>query len=258
MRRVRVWLFLATSFHSSHDAIVVTRYVGGHPGPQTGACFVYDHSIAPGNGEQWKAMPSLPEGRAGGGMEKSKARNAIYYAGGAVRPTRWTTVDHPHTWMLPLDGSSGWRATVDIPFLANHMSYVTAVDHRGAERHFFVGGQTGENERTGNVDHNYEWDANKEIWLQRQKLPFPRGHASSSTRAISCGFIMIAGTANVVGPIRDITYYDIPSDKWTKIGELSNSIKTPVCDIDFVNGYLYCETGWVTGRFSTRIRIQAQ
>jgi hypothetical protein len=32
--------------------------------------------------------------------------------------------------------------------------------------------------------------------------------ATASTRAVSCGFIIIAGTSNLIGKIMDISYYD--------------------------------------------------
>jgi hypothetical protein len=39
----------------------------------------------------------------------------------------------------------GWAAKAPIPFAAYHMSFVTAHDDKGNERHYFVGGQVGEN-----------------------------------------------------------------------------------------------------------------
>jgi uncharacterized membrane protein len=87
-------------------------------------------------------------------------------------------------------------------------------------------------------------------------MPFPRGHASSSTTAVSCGFIMVGGITNGTGKTKDIMYYDIPSNTWTKVGENWFGVNTPVCAIDFVRGHLLCETGWATGRFSSRVLIE--
>jgi hypothetical protein len=230
------------------------RFIGGHPGPHTDACFVYDHAIAPGSGNQWSSLPPLPSGRSGGGLDYSGTLNALIYAGGAQRDSNY--VDFPHTWMYVLGSSAGWVRKTDIPFLSNHMSYVSAVDHLGRERLYFLGGQMAEDESDGNIDDNYEYDPINDTWIERARMPFARGHASSSTQAISCGYIVVAGTRNGTGRTRDISYYDIPTDTWTKIGDLDAAINTPVCDIDFVRGYLYCETGWVGSMYSSRIRIE--
>ena len=85
-------------------------------------------------------------------------------------------------------------------------------------------------------------------------MPFTRGHASSSTRAMGCGFIIAGGSTNENGKTKDISFYDITTDTWTKIGELPNAINTPVCDIG-VDGYLYCESGWPNGTFSHKRKI---
>jgi hypothetical protein len=196
----------------------------------------------------------LPDGRGGGGLDYSKALNALVYSGGALRNPGF--VDQPHTWVYVLGSSAGWVRKADIPFLANHMSFVSAVDNLGGERLFYLGGQKEWMEGNGNVAFNYEYDAVNDRWTRRADMPFPRGHASSSTRAVSCGYIVVAGTTNGTGKTSDISYYDIPTNKWTKIGDLDAKINTPVCDIDFVNGYLYCETGWVSGSYSSRIRFQ--
>jgi hypothetical protein len=237
---------------------LVLRFVGGHPGRHTDACFVYDHSIAPGSGQQWKALPPLPIGRSGGSLLHLKERNALFYTGGAERPKASVYIDYANSWMLPLDNASttGWMNKMDLPFLSNHMSYVAAKDDLGNDRYYVLAGQLGENEHNGNIDLNYEYDAVREAWVERQKMPFPRGHASSSTIAVSCGFIMVGGITNLTGKTKDIMYYDIPSNTWTKVGESWFGVNTPVCAIDFVRGHLLCETGWATGRFSSRIRIE--
>jgi N-acetylneuraminic acid mutarotase len=224
--------------------------VGAHPGPHTDACFVYDHAEMPG--KQWKSLPPLPIGRAGGGMHYIKSRNAIFFAGGAIEDGKF--VDFPDSWLLPLDGSSGWQKMKDMPFLANHMGYVTARDNVGAEHYYFLGGQLSGNEATGNIDTNYEYDAASNVWIERQKMIFPRGHATSSALAISCGFIIVAGTTNGTGHTKEIHYYDIPSNTWTKIGDNFFGVNSPVCAI--ANGFLTCETGWSDGFFSSRVRIE--
>lgn len=235
---------------------VSISYLGGHPGPHIPTCLVYDHSIPPGNGSQWETLPSLPDGRAGGGLVYIESTNSLLYAGGAERPVEGVAdaLDYKDAWIYSFE-SMNWTTKEDIPFLSNHMSFSLAKDEEGSTHYFFVGGQIGENEQTGNVDSNYEWDVAGERWIQRQDMAFTRGHASSSTRGISCGFIIAGGSTNEFGQTKDISYYDVLSDSWTSIGELPQQLNTPVCDIDFENGYLYCETGEVGDSFSYRRRI---
>lgn len=180
-------------------------------------------------------------------MVYSPERNALIFAGGAERPVPGNpnAEDYQHAWMYEFGKANlGWQELTDIPFLANHMSYVTTKDASGKSRLYFVAGQVGENEKSGNVKDNYEFDVASETWIQRKDMPFTRGHASSSTNGVPCGYIIAGGSTNEMGKTADIHYYDIGSDSWTKIGELPGSVNTPVCDIDFEGGMYWCETGW--------------
>ena len=173
--------------------------------------------------------------------------------------------------MLSLNNTSaGWQQKAESPFHANHMGFVTIRDAQGREHHFFVGGQNGENEKTGNFDDNWEYIVASDEWVKHVPLPFPRGHAGSSTRAIGCGYLQVAGSTNggdiggawgnlSSGKTTDISFYDFSTNTWTKLGDLTNPINTPVCVVspDSAEGrWLYCETGWSGGRFSKRRRIQ--
>jgi N-acetylneuraminic acid mutarotase len=171
-------------------------------------------------------------------------------------------LDYPDSWLLPLNSgiNATWISKPNLPFLSNHMSYVSAKGDHGVERYFFLGGQLGGNEYNGNRDDLYEYDAVNETWTEWQKMTFPRGHASASTVAVSCGFIVAGGAINSgVDGLRqqtsDVSYYDIPSNTWTHIGHLSQNVR-PFCAIDFVNNYLYCETGSLSSKYSSRIRIE--
>jgi hypothetical protein len=231
-------------------------YAGGGIGLQTDVCMVYNHSIPPGAAKQWSLIAKLPDGRAGGGMVYDSTLNALIFSGGAKRPIaqQRSAVDYNSTWLYNLSNpSTGWVVRAPIPFHANHMSFVTAIDAIGKERHYFTGGQMGENEPDGNQAAHFEYDAINDQWFERHFMTIPRSHAASSTRAIGCGFIMVAGCTNGGVKIADISYYDIPTDTWTSIGNLSDAINTPVCDIG--SGVLYCDTGWDSGRFSKKIGI---
>jgi hypothetical protein len=191
-------------------------------------------------------MAPLPRPRSGGGMVFDPDRNALIYAGGAERPKVGNAhaVDRPHAWMYEF-ATGAWRDVPDLPFVGNHISYTTTKDASGKVRHFFTGGQIGENEITGNLADHYEWDAVNLTWTPRAKQPFARSHASSSTNGVPCGYIIAGGSTNEFGgKTNNITYYDIAPDSWTKIGELPGAVKTPVCGIDFVGGMYYCETAW--------------
>jgi hypothetical protein len=248
-------LVLSPGFSHSAYALVGKKvylcggYLGPSPGRDFKECVVYDHSVAPGSGKQWSNITSLPDGRGGAGMIYDKIRNALYFASGADRAQGTTkSYDKPDTWMYDLNNPElGWVPKANIPFQANHMSFVTAKDSTGQDHHFFLGGQAGENESFGNTAKNYEWDSVNERWIERADMLSDRGHFSSSTRAIGCGFIIAAGTSNGVGSITDISYYDIDSNKWTKIGDMWKAMNTPICDIaKFENGemWLYCDGHW--------------
>lgn len=79
---------------------------------------------------------------------------------------------------------------------------VTTTDENGMERHFFLAGQRGEDEFFSNNNENYEWDVASESWTRRQNMEHTRGHASSSTTPVDCGFIIAGGSSNNFGKIR--------------------------------------------------------
>jgi hypothetical protein len=100
----------------------------------------------------------------------------------------------------------------------------------GKERHFILGGQRNGNELAGNSKEVYEYIVEKENWYQHPDMLLTRGHASSSTRAFGCGFVISGGTTNEVDQTTEIHYYDIPSQTWSVVGHLPKAANTPVCD----------------------------
>jgi N-acetylneuraminic acid mutarotase len=223
-------------------------YVGGGHGPTTNACYVLD--ITKPSGQQWASFASLPDrGRAGGGMVYDSATNSLIFAGGAVREFQNDLAkDFNNTWMYSLSNSqNGWVAQAPIPYTGNHMSFVTARDSANNQRHFFLAGQKAEGEANDNIASNFEYIVANNTWIARQSLPFPRGHASSSTRAYGCGFLVVAGCKNGSIKISDVTYYEIDSNTWTKIGDYAVALNTPVCDIHLPTNTMYCEGGRIPG-----------
>jgi hypothetical protein len=159
----------------------------------------------------------------------------------AVRPKagKSASIDYFNTWTYDLaQGDAGvWVSQDDIPFSGNHIMYTRASDEMGMERFYVMGGQMAEDEKYGNIDLMYEFvpsmpKGKNQQWIQRASMAMKRGHASASTRAYGCGLIMLGGTTNrPIGKIDSIDYYDIPSNTWTKIGNLGEAENTPVCDI---------------------------
>jgi hypothetical protein len=235
---------LIRSTHLLTQLLYLWQYLGGHPGQATNKCRVFDHSKAPGKG-QWSSFPDLPGPRGGGGMVYDSVRNSLVFAAGATRPVVGSanTIDHPTTWTISLsEPGAQWVQKADIPFTANHMAFTSAKDSSGSQHLYFMGGQTSEQEANGNNQLLYEWVSSSESWVRRQDMLKSRGHASSSTKGYGCGFFTIAGTSNGLGKIPDIDYYDSGSNSWTKIGDLGNSLNTPVCDaVTLDDGdWLYC------------------
>lgn len=235
---------IATGITHAATVVIGTKmymcggYEGRPPGPHVANCFIYDHSKAPGTG-QWSHFTPLPNnGSAGGGMIYDTLMNALYYSGGAQRLKSGSRVayDQNHTWKFSFDNpTAGWVESSPIPYTANHQSCVT-VRFQGQERHFFAGGQMGENEKYGNVADTVEFIASTETWVRRTPMPYARSHTTTSMRAIGCGFIVAGGSINSshsrLQRTSEILYYDIPSDTWTYIGNMPVEGATPKMYID--------------------------
>jgi hypothetical protein len=229
-------------------------YVGPSPGPDSQICLKYDHAAS--TGTQWSFLPPLPGGRGGSGMFYMKETNSLLFATGAVRqPDVW--VDYNQTWELDFDNMTNkWQSLQYIPYAANHIGHVTA-KYQGRNRYFMLGGQIAWDEGNGNVADNYEWDNISRKWIKRKSMPYARGHISSSTVAYGCGFFIAGGSLNNHSRTADITYYGIDTDSFQSVGNLTQPVNTPVCDVAYLTtgNYLYCMTGPFATGFSWRIRI---
>lgn len=225
-------------------------FYGGNPGVHVPDCYVYDHTKQPGK-KQWSKIRALPKGgTGGGGMIYDTATNALYYAAGGTRDKENPTRDindvnafYKYNFDNP---SAGWVNLGACPYNANHISAVTAFDQSGNERHYFLGGQIGKDECRSNLNHVYEWNAVTAKWTQRANIPFPRGHAPSSVVPIGCGFVMAGGSINsrtgCYAQTSDISFYNIETNSWKSIGNLSNTVNAPVCAIGN-DGYFYHISG---------------
>lgn len=258
----------------SHTAVVIIGmkayicggYVGGSPGPSYDKCWVYDHGVQPKTTGQWSTFPSLPANltnngtRAGAAMFYNEATNTLIFTAGASRPgNTLVTIDHDDTLTISLSNvAEGWKRSGVSPFMANHIGKVTVKAYDGKQRHYMLGGQHKEDEGNGNTNLVYELDGTTLQWTQRKNMTFARGHFSESAVPYKdCGFFIAGGAINTGGGGRlqtsDISYYDIRTDTWTFVGNLTRKINTPVCTI--FDGYFYCQSGLPGGYFSKRVKI---
>jgi hypothetical protein len=137
----------------------------------------------------------------------------------------------------------------NIIYKANHISHVTCT-YQGKKRYYYLGGQKVQSEANGNLNDLVEWDQITKSWIRRMNMTLARGHASASTIAYGCGFIMMAGAINSGNSslLRTdiISYYGIDTDTWTDIGKLPSKLTTPVCDMAynvFGSDWIHCQTG---------------
>jgi hypothetical protein len=230
-------------------------YVGGTPGPDSDICLKFTPN-AP-SGKQWSFLPNMTEGRGGGGVNHIKETNSLIYSTGATRRNK-VTVDHNTTYELFLNNlTAGWIRRADNIYKGNHASHVTVI-YKGRPRYYWGGGQMGREEWVGNVNDLVEWDQPSKSWIRRANMTLARGHASSSTVPYGCGFLMMGGSINTGTKTPDVAFYSTDTDRWTSIGNLSEKMNTPVCDIvrNLNNSdWVYCQTGPVASTFHIRRRI---
>jgi N-acetylneuraminic acid mutarotase len=230
-------------------------FIGGFPYATSDICYMYTHTNPIGT--QWTTFTSIPGVRAGGGMIYDKERNSLLFYAGASRHNKFdlqTKVDHDDVWELSLSNLNGsWTPKASIPYSANHVGSTT-VQYEGQQHHFVLGGQIGSNEPNDNVNLVYQYNSTDDTWIQRQSMPFARGHFSGSVEPYkSCGFLISGGAINGGRITNDISYYSILHNNWTKLGTLPIPRNTPICVIK--GGYYYCQSGYVRGSFSYRRRI---
>ena len=244
----------------------------GYPGPVQSDCFVFNRSAAPN--EQYTRLPNLPAPRAGAGLTYDAVHNALILAGGTRRNVtldKITIFDTNSTFVLYLnDTAAGWKIGSPKPYGGNHISFVTfnvTCSHETPmPRHYFFGGQIGQNESKGNLNQVYEYMLGNDTWVPRKFMPYGRGHVGTSAMAFGCGFVIAGGAINVnttsngLLTTDDLSYYNSYNDSWISIGKLYIKIKTPVCGIANMptpvsKHYMYCTTGYRLYTFRREIKL---
>lgn len=243
----------------------------GYPGPVQSDCFVFDRNGTPN--AQYIRIPSLPEPRAGAGMIYDILHHALIFVGGTRRNVTKAKdiMDTNTTFILYLNNTAaGWTSNAKPkPYSGNHISFVSVNDTcsntaQGIQRHYFFGGQMGQNESNSNLKSIYEYILLNDTWIPRSAMPFGRGHTGTSSMAFGCGFLVAGGAVNSgtnqLVQTDDISYYSSYNDTWTSIGKLYNKMKTPICSITFIplpigKHYMFCTTGYRFYTYRREIKL---
>lgn len=228
----------------------VGGYLGSHPGKSSKSAWRYDIE-----NDTWSRLPNIPERRAGGGLILVFKRYLIYTSG-VDRPENSMAIhnDKPDTWRLDLENlENGW--TDDFAPIAKPRNHMGAVASCG--RFFFVGGQEGSNEHTGNLVNVDEYDPIKKKWVNGvAQLPEKVGHISASVMPYKCGILVVGGFGQERAKRSDVLWWDPQENKWLIIGQFPTQVATPVCGLLYSR--LTCGTGEATRMnevFTTFLKI---
>lgn len=200
-------------------------YLGTHPGPSVTSCFRYNALS-----NIWDNLPGLPMRSAGGALLYHATTNSLVFAGGALREAGLEPViDRKETYTLSLhDLEKGWKRMADMPHPRNHMAGAMV-----GTRLFFVGGQLGTDEYSGNTNHTQEFIVEENKWVERADVPYPVGHVSASTPAYGPGFFVIGGVINGRKKTNKVLYYNMNEDKYYDVGHYPVGVQTPVCGVAY-------------------------
>lgn len=217
-------------------------YWASHPGHSVSNVLCYDATR-----DYWWKLPNLPGDRAGGGLI-IRGRTLIYAGGGdRAYNSLKLHIDHGDGWWLEIDKPwRNWRRIQkSMPDPRNHMGAVSTCG-----RLFWVGGQHGEDEVSGNRRSVSEFVPGAGIWRQATKLPYPLGHISASVMPYACGILVIAGVSRNKRRVTDVRWYSPKNRKWFHVGYYPFKVATPVCGIH--KDTVMCATG---GHWSIRNRV---
>ncbi|PXF39383.1 hypothetical protein BWQ96_10936 [Gracilariopsis chorda] len=203
------------------------------PGRSVGSCYMFSYGE-----RKWETIPKLPLAVGGGGMVYISQLDSLLFSSGMIRQQdEWHGIDSTHSYMLDLKNmGAGWVRKADIPNPRNHMSGVSVLG-----RYFFVGGQKGADEESGNQRSVHEYDYSNDKWIEKESIPVPLGHISASTFQYGRGFITVAGITDGRRPIAKVHYYDAVKNIWSELGFYPRQVQSVVCGPS--NDAIHCSTG---------------
>ncbi len=217
-------------------------FLGRHPGKSVRSVWRYDLVL-----NRWTKLPDLPGPRGGGGLVLV-GRRWLVYSGGVNRPYNSISVhiDHATTWSLDTEHlDKGWRNdSAPIPLARNHLAAVTSCG-----RHYWVAGQKGNNEVSGNTRAVTEYIPWQRKWITQPPraiyyLPNPFGHVSASVLPYRCGIIVVGGIGQRRKLRNQVLWWNRQTNKWHVIGVFPKPVATPVCGL--IGNHLICGTGETT------------
>jgi len=204
-------------------------YVGDSPGPATDQVWRYSTTT-----NAWSPGPPLPAPRGAGGA--ALLDGELHYFGGTSRGTGPGSPDEDEHWVLRVDGGTAWEPRAPLPNPRNHLAGAAL-----GGRIYAVGGQHGENERTGNQRQVDAYDPATDSWTQVADLPSARGHVATSAVVVAGRIVVIGGTeqGNVASAL--VEAYDPAANAWLALPALPQGRKSPVAGL--IGGDLYVATG---------------
>ncbi|PXF43252.1 Kelch-like protein terF [Gracilariopsis chorda] len=227
--------------HLTHCAQVLVEdrmylcggFLSKAPGRSVGSCYMFSYGE-----RKWETIPKLPLAVGGGGMVYISQLDSLLFSSGMIRQQdEWHGIDSTHSYMLDLKNmGAGWVRKADIPNPRNHMSGVSVLG-----RYFFVGGQKGADEESGNQRSVHEYDYSNDKWIEKESIPVPLGHISASTFQYGRGFITVAGITDGRRPIAKVHYYDAVKNIWSELGFYPRQVQSVVCGPS--NDAIHCSTG---------------
>ena len=157
----------------------------------------------------WSIVAHLPQARGAGGLVMS-GRNLHFFGG-----TDTSRTDKNEHWMLPLDGSTGWKSLAPLPNGRSHISYAVLNG-----KLYAIGGQYSyeKNAQTQTLVHTYTPELNR--WEKVASLPLPLSHASSTTFVLDGRIIVLGGERAHVQDVDNVLAYEPTNNTWTNLTPL--------------------------------------
>lgn len=184
---------------------------GGYPGKPGGGqryatTAVWRYNV---DTNTWLAMPSLPQARGGGALERLN-RQLHFFGGSDIN-----RADKNNPWVLSLDNGTKWTTAAPLPNPVNHLGSAVL-----SSKIYAIGGQRGQDRDLVTQSTVYRWEPAKQNWTQAARLPSPRSHIAAATFVMN-GRIIVAGGEIVHGKsVATVTAYNPLSNSWQALTPL--------------------------------------